>query len=77
MRMVRTRRWKYVWNATAEDELYDLGKDPAEIHNLATDVGHSDILKQLRRRLVEWMRDVGDELLNPWPDTHLREGLTV
>ena len=23
-RMVRNRRWKYVWNLTAEDELYNL-----------------------------------------------------
>ena len=34
-RMVRNRRWKYVWNATAEDELYDLEHDPGELRNLA------------------------------------------
>ena len=34
-RMVRDRRWKYIWNATAEDELYDLETDPGELYNLA------------------------------------------
>ncbi len=33
-RMVRDRYWKYIWNPTAEDELYDLRTDPGELHNL-------------------------------------------
>jgi len=36
-RMLRDRRWKYVWNAAAEDELYDLESDPGKVHNLASD----------------------------------------
>lgn len=36
-RMARNDRWKYVWNATAKDELYDLATDPGEIDNFALD----------------------------------------
>jgi arylsulfatase A-like enzyme len=76
-RMVRDRRWKYVWNATAEDELYDLEADPAEVTNLAVDPRHTAELKRLRRRLVEWMEQTRDPLLNQWTRTQLLEGLKV
>ncbi len=76
-RMVRDRRWKYIWNATAEDELYDLQSDPGEVNNLATDKAHKDALERLRHRLVEWMEETHDGLLNPWTRTELLEGLTV
>jgi arylsulfatase A-like enzyme len=65
-RMVRDPRWKYVWNATAEDELYDLEADPAELRNRAADPACAAVLEARRRRLVEWMEAVGDQQLNPW-----------
>ncbi|OUC08727.1 hypothetical protein RY27_07225 [Litorilinea aerophila] len=65
-RMVRDRRWKYVWNATAEDELYDLEADPGEIHNRAADPACRQELARLRGRLLAWMEATGDRLLNPW-----------
>ncbi|HEY65623.1 MAG TPA: sulfatase-like hydrolase/transferase [Caldilineae bacterium] len=74
-RMVRDRRWKYVWNATAEDELYDLESDPGELHNLAADPAYRDELARLRRRLVAWMEETGDPLLNSWIRVQLLEGL--
>ncbi len=76
-RMVRDRRWKYVWNATAEDELYDIELDPGELRNLATDPLYRVELKRLRHRLVEWMEEIDDPLLNPWTRTQLLEGLKV
>ncbi|MBI3987552.1 MAG: sulfatase-like hydrolase/transferase [Lentisphaerae bacterium] len=65
-RMVRDRDWKYVWNATAEDELYDLSADPAERHNRAADPICLPPLRQLRGRLLAWMEQTKDPLLNPW-----------
>lgn len=65
-RMVRDRRWKYVWNATAEDELYDLESDPAELCNRAADPTCREVIAARRRRLVAWMEAVGDQQLNPW-----------
>lgn len=65
-RMVRDQHWKYIWNATAEDELYDLAHDPGEIVNLAGDTAAQGELHRLRRRLVEWMDAEGDPLCNEW-----------
>jgi len=76
-RMVRDRRWKYVWNATAEDELYDLESDPGEIHNRATDPTCAGELARLRRRLVEWMEETHDLLLNPWTRDQLLGGTKI
>ena len=75
-RMVRNRRWKYVWNATAEDELYDLESDPGELHNLALHPEQAKTLTGMRRRLVEWMEAIDDRLLNRWTRTQILEGLT-
>lgn len=74
-RMVRDRRWKYVWNATAEDELYDLAADPGELHNLAGEPSRRDELEGLRHRLVGWMQATDDPLLNQWTRAQLLEGL--
>lgn len=73
-RMVRDRRWKYVWNATAEDELYDLAQDPGELINLAADPAYASEGRRLRQRLVEWMEQTGDRLLNPWIRQQLAGG---
>jgi arylsulfatase A-like enzyme len=75
--MVRDARWKYVWNATDVDELYHLQADPGELRNLARDPGVQDELRRLRHRLVEWMSETGDLLLNGWTKTQLLEGRTV
>ncbi|MEZ4712787.1 MAG: sulfatase-like hydrolase/transferase [Caldilineaceae bacterium] len=65
-RMVRDRRWKLVWNATAEDELYDLESDPGELTNLAGASECADVLADLRQNLVAWMDEINDPLLNEW-----------
>lgn len=65
-RMVRDRRWKYIWNATAEDELYDLETDPGELRNLAQDDQAAPELERLRARLMEWLEATEDRLLNSW-----------
>jgi arylsulfatase A-like enzyme len=73
-RMVRDRRWKYVWNATAEDELYDLQTDPGELRNLAADPACASELARLRQRLVSWMESTEDRLLNQWTRPQIAEG---
>jgi arylsulfatase A-like enzyme len=65
-RMVRDRHWKYVWNATAEDELYHLDRDPSEIVNLAEHPHHHHELQQMRLRLLAWMEQTKDRALNYW-----------
>ena len=75
-RMVRDRRWKYVWNATALDEFYDVQNDPGELRNLARTPAYAGELQRLRRRLVIWMEAANDRLLNPWTRKQILEGLT-
>ncbi len=65
-RMVRDRHWKYVWNVTAEDELYNLDEDPGEINNLATNDDYRRDLQQMRAKLLAWMEKTGDRILNSW-----------
>jgi arylsulfatase A-like enzyme len=76
-RMLRTRRWKYVWNATAEDELYDLEADPGELTNLAAGGAYTAELADLRRQLAAQMAATQDPLLNPWTKSQLLEGRKV
>jgi arylsulfatase A-like enzyme len=63
-RMLRDRRWKYVYNATEIDELYDTQSDPGELTNLAQKPELQGELMRLRGRLLKWMESVRDPLLN-------------
>ncbi len=63
-RMVRDRRWKYVWNAMDIDELYDLETDPGELSNRIYDPRCGEELTRLRHRLADWMQQTGDALWN-------------
>jgi arylsulfatase A-like enzyme len=74
-RMVRDRRWKYVWNASDVDELYDLEHDPAELINRASAPSCAHELRRLRHQLMHWMEVTEDRLLNVWTRRQLLEGL--
>lgn len=59
-RMVRTDRYKYVYNGPDIDELYDLESDPAELQNLIDHPEYKDVRREMRGRLIEWMRETDD-----------------
>jgi arylsulfatase A-like enzyme len=66
-RMLRRHRWKYVWNATDVDELYDLEADPYELVNLAADPGRGGLIGELRAELWHVLSDEGDtQVTNEW-----------
>ncbi|GAA3404126.1 sulfatase-like hydrolase/transferase [Paenibacillus hodogayensis] len=74
-RMIRTDAWKYVWNCTDIDELYDLTADPAELVNRIGDKRHADLTASLRRRLYERLLADGDALVaNEWMRHQLLHG---
>lgn len=108
MRMVRTRRYKYILNLAAplpypfaqdlydgatwqaavkrkptqfgnrtmeavlqhpREELFDLERDPDELHNLADDPAKAETLKDLRKKLRDWQERTKD----PWAIKYLHE----
>jgi len=44
------------------EELYDVRKDPAEVHNLATDPAHREVLERMRAEMAKFRVDTHD----PW-----------
>ena len=73
-RAIRTERWKYCVVAPEGDgardpssdlyveyQLYDLCADPYELINLAGRAEYRDVAEELRERLVERMREAGEE----------------
>jgi arylsulfatase A-like enzyme len=46
-----------------KEELYDLIFDPNEANNLVESAEHQDVLSNLRARLMQWMAETGDALL--------------
>lgn len=73
-RMLRTRNWKYVWNPTDIDELYDLQTDPDELCNRIGDPLLQERLAGLRRRLLEALDECGDGIAkSSWMREQLSE----
>ena len=66
-RIVLTERWKYIFNGFAFDEMYDLEKDPNELHNLAADPDYKDRVADMQARLYELMGQLGDPFGDPSP----------
>ncbi|WP_432889894.1 sulfatase-like hydrolase/transferase [Kribbella sp. CA-245084] len=74
-RMIRTRSWKYVWNPTDVDELYNLDDDPEELVNRIGDDSSTRILADLRKRLYEQLLHDEDSFVeNEWMARQLLTG---
>lgn len=74
-RMIRTGAWKYVWNPTDVDELYDLIHDPYELRNAVHHPANKTVLQTLRSRLYEILLADGDGLVhNDWMKDQLLQG---
>jgi arylsulfatase A-like enzyme len=54
-RMVRTRRYKYIYRLNGAHEFYDLEEDPAELRNQVDNPRYADAIANLRERLLHWM----------------------
>ncbi len=42
------------------EELYDLGKDPDQLHNVAADSAYAGVRQKLRRHVEAWMKSTAD-----------------
>ena len=60
VRMVRTGKWKYVYNPYSIDELYDIVSDPAELANLAPRLGFSHVLRRMKGRMTDILEKTND-----------------
>jgi arylsulfatase A-like enzyme len=60
--MLRSGRWKYVFNPTDLDELYDLDADPDELTNIAARFEHRETLERLQRLLMTHLVEEEDPL---------------
>ncbi|WP_373517357.1 sulfatase/phosphatase domain-containing protein, partial [Pricia sp.] len=58
-----------------EEELYDLQKDPQELHNLAGNKDLSDTLMRSRKILKDWLKDTKD--LGEFPEKELIDNWLV
>jgi len=54
-----------------EEELYDLAKDPHEVHNLADDPAYAEVLARHRELLKNWIETTGDKGQQPESDEGL------
>ena len=75
-RMIRTDKWKYIWNLTDVDELYDLAQDPWELHNRISDPTCSSTLADLRQQLLAELQAHGDPAVtrSSWARDQLTSG---
>jgi arylsulfatase A-like enzyme len=77
-RSIRDGRWRYVWNLTDIDELYDHENDEGEMINLAGDPKYSDVLKDLRIKLHRKLTGYGDPFAaGGWVSRQLTEGRKI
>ena len=64
IRAIRTPAMKFVWNpGDNRDELYDLAKDPEEIHNLINDAAYQEQLHHLLMAMESELTRIADPLL--------------
>jgi arylsulfatase A-like enzyme len=63
-RMLRTERYKLVYNERDRWELYDLHRDPNELDNRIGDPEYGDVAARLYDRLAERLAARGDDVLD-------------
>lgn len=69
-RGIRTERYKFIhyYEAPEEFELYDLAKDPGELHNLYGEPRYASLAGELRQRMEKLRRETDDRFVYEGPD---------
>src|SRR5712692_7193109 len=65
-RGVRTERYMYARYRSKPWVLYDLEKDPDELHNLSEDRASAGLLREMDQKLAAWMNQTGDSWDFDW-----------
>jgi arylsulfatase A-like enzyme len=81
--MVRNAEWKYVHWQGFRPQLFDIVRDPLELHDLGAASGHERIHADLRARLFDWLADLkrrttaSDALVEQRTDAHRGHGVHI
>jgi arylsulfatase A-like enzyme len=67
-RGVRTARYMYARSQQRPWVLYDLEKDPYELHNLVNEPAAASVRAELEKRLQTWLKRTGDSWNNDWTE---------
>ena len=59
--------YDYSFGKRPAEELYDLAKDPDQIHNVAADPAYAATLKQMSAQLLTTLKEVNDPRVGPSP----------
>lgn len=65
-RMFRYKKYKYVFNSSGIDELYNLEDDPHEIKNLVLVDEYSDVLKDIKQQFCNFMAEYKDPIYSAY-----------
>ncbi|MFW3654370.1 hypothetical protein [Vagococcus fluvialis] len=65
-RMIRKGDFKYVFNASDTDELYDLSEDPYELINQIDNLSYKEAVVDMKKSLLKWMEENNDNLINEY-----------
>jgi arylsulfatase A-like enzyme len=58
-------RFKYIYFAyDGREQLFDMTKDPGELHNLAPEPAHESLLKEWRERMIRHLSERGEEFVS-------------
>ena len=72
LRMIRDKKYKYIYNTQDVDELYDIQADSGELNNLALKEEFRGLIRKLRKKLYYELKRQGDRLVeNPWIEDRL------
>jgi arylsulfatase A-like enzyme len=64
-RMIRMQNWKYIYYpAVQREQLFHLGSDPYEMHDLASSKRATNVKNQLREEMIVWLQNHGDPLFS-------------
>ncbi|MDR2619138.1 MAG: sulfatase-like hydrolase/transferase [Treponema sp.] len=76
-RMITDGRYKYVWNLTDVDELYDAETDPGECCNRIYDASLAQKIAEFRALLYQDLSAHGDPFASAWLAPQLLEGRKI
>jgi len=63
-RMIRESNWKLIWYPRIDRwQLFDVSADPDELHDLIDDVSQKDRIGDLRRKLLDWLKEHRDPIV--------------